>query len=215
MRLVKGWWVPDYDNDMEVNLGEPQFAGRSTYQFYAFRELFPHFHNFRCALDVGAHIGTWSHMLAQCFRQVKAWEPVPEHAECFRENKPADNVEFYQCALSNRTAHLEMAIRPPVSLKARVKTNEPEGFWVPATKLDDCEINAPVDFIKIDVEGFELQVIEGGEETIRAHKPLMFVEQKPGNTKRYGLELEAIELLKGWGAKVKFEVGGDWCLAWE
>jgi FkbM family methyltransferase len=50
-----------------------------------------------------------------------------------------------------------------------------EGEAVPLTRLDD--INLPAcHFIKIDVEGMELDVIQGGAGTISRHKPVLYVE---------------------------------------
>jgi len=46
---------------------------------------------------------------------------------------------------------------------------------VECKKIDGMDIPKP-DFIKIDVEGFELDVINGALETIRRYKPGIFVE---------------------------------------
>jgi FkbM family methyltransferase len=43
-----------------------------------------------------------------------------------------------------------------------------------------------VDFIKIDVEGAELQVLEGGAKVIEAHQPTMLIEIEERHTARYG-----------------------------
>ena len=38
------------------------------------------------ALDVGAHVGIWSRRLAEKFKTVVAFEPVPKHIECWKKN---------------------------------------------------------------------------------------------------------------------------------
>lgn len=43
-------------------------------------------------------------------------------------------------------------------------------------KYDDLKIKEKVSFIKIDVEGFDLQVISGLEEVIKKHKPILLIE---------------------------------------
>lgn len=212
MKTVRGWWVPDYDEDMDANIfAVPEFAGRATYQFRWFADAFPLVKNFRHAIDIGAHIGLWSHMLASCFGKVTAFEPVPDHAACYLCNVLKGHVELHQCALGNEARPVEMSIRPPVSLKARVRTNEADGFTVPMRRLDEWTFN-DVDFIKIDCEGYELEVLKGGEQLIRNNKPLMLVEQKPGNVKRYGGD--AVALLESWGATPHWEHGGDYCMGW-
>lgn len=55
--------------------------------------------------------------------------------------------------------------------------------------LDDfCarEVARRVDFIKVDVEGAELQVLEGGTGVIEAHRPGMLIEIEARHTARYG-----------------------------
>jgi FkbM family methyltransferase len=43
-----------------------------------------------------------------------------------------------------------------------------------------------LDFVKIDVEGAELQVLEGGREVVEAHMPTMLIEIEARHTARYG-----------------------------
>ena len=52
-----------------------------------------------------------------------------------------------------------------------------------------------VDFVKIDVEGAELQVLEGGKEVIEAYRPTMLIEIEARHTARYG---HAPEDVAGW-----------------
>ncbi len=214
LKIVKGWHVPDYDADLEKNISNGyMFAGRASYQLKFFARAFPIIQNFRNAVDIGAHIGLWSFVMGRCFERVTAFEPVPAHAECFRANNP--NIKLHEVALGEADGSVEMTLRPPVSLKARVKTNElTDGFTVPVSRLDAFTLGDHIDFVKIDCEGYELNVIRGGEDTIRRNRPVIMVEQKPGNLSRMGIGTEAVDLLKSWGADVKFEMGGDWCLAW-
>lgn len=218
--MINGWWCPDYDQNMQENIGEPEFAGRQTYQFYAFANAFPKIRKFRHALDIGAHVGLWSHVMARCFARVTAFEPVAEHASCFRRNlldALSQNVALIEVGLGECDRDdVEMALKAPWSLKARVRTDE----RLPVVKaciraLDGFEIQGAIDFIKIDCEGYELFALKGGEQTIRRNKPFIIVEQKPGNTQRYGIsDTAGVEVLKGWGASVLWEFGGDYYMAW-
>jgi hypothetical protein len=72
-----------------------------------------------------------------------------------------------------------------------------------------------IDFIKIDVEGYEREVLAGGERLIREWQPLILIEQKPGNAERYGWQrYGARDLLKAWGAKELWSKAGDHLLGW-
>ncbi len=220
MKQVKGWHCPDYDTDIAANLSDtPEYAGRATYQFEWWRQTMLHANNFRHAVDIGGHIGLWSHYFVNAYRHVTAFEPVPEHAQCFRANVP--DAILHEVAIGETSGDVGMVLKPPVSLKARVYTIEKGTvFKVPIRTLDSFALR-DVDLIKIDCEGYELFVLRGGEQTIRREKPLMVVEQKPGNVSRYGQaaeyrqETEAVDLLKSWGAKVLHDMGGDWFLGWE
>jgi hypothetical protein len=71
-----------------------------------------------------------------------------------------------------------------------------------------------VDFIKIDVEGYELPVVKGAVETITACKPNMVIEQK-GNDRFYGQDrAAALSFLMGLGMKQLDVISGDYILGW-
>lgn len=58
-----------------------------------------------------------------------------------------------------------------------------------------CEAISRIDFVKIDVEGAELQVLEGGKEVIEACRPAMLIEIEARHTARYGHSPEDVA---GW-----------------
>lgn len=85
---------------------------------------------------------------------------------------------------------------------------------VPMRRIDSMGFSG-VDFIKIDVEGFERAVIAGAEKTIRRDKPIIVVEQK-GNDRAYNDEPNAaVKLLQKWGAKIDKNISGDYIMRWD
>ena len=79
--------------------------------------------------------------------------------------------------------------------------------------MDDFNFTR-VDFIKIDVEGYEEFVIQGGLETLKKNHPLIIIEQKSGSD-RYGLEkYGSIKELESIGAKVIDRVVDDFIVGW-
>ncbi len=107
---------------------------------------------------------------------------------------------------------MSVAGRPPGT---RYGIREAIDLWhaVPMRRLDSFGFE-DVDFIKIDVEGFERAVIEGGERTIRTWRPNIVVEQK-GNEAAYGEPRDAaLTLLKSWGMKPLEVLSGDWVMGW-
>ena len=80
-------------------------------------------------------------------------------------------------------------------------------------KLDEYEFKN-IDFVKIDVEGFENQVVLGAEDTLKRNKPIIIVEQKGFSERFNETQFEAIDTLKGYGAKVIDQVVKDFILTW-
>jgi hypothetical protein len=61
----------------------------------------------------------------------------------------------------------------------------------------------PIHFIKIDVEGGELQVLKGGAETIRRNRPVIVFEHGLGAADCYGTQPEDVyELLSFCGLRI-------------
>ena len=82
-------------------------------------------------------------------------------------------------------------------------------------RLDTLQLDR-VDYVKIDCEGYELNILHGAEQTLRQHRPIVVVEQKfhtdTGITQetRYG----AMNLLLSWGARVLTQVRNDYVIGW-
>jgi FkbM family methyltransferase len=151
---------------------------------------------------------------------VCAFEPVPEHIDCFRRNlagvtdRQTKRVYLYDYALGYVEGKLHIGTTPDNSGNAHILTHG-HGIEIKVKRLDD-HVFQDVDFIKIDVEGFELDVIKGGKTTILAHKPVMVVEQKPGHGQRYGVsDRAAVDQLLAWGYREAWCRNGDHCLVWK
>lgn len=173
----------------------------------------------RVALDIGAHVGLWSLALSSYFSAVYAFEPV--FGELLRANLTNScNVRVSEVALGNVNGVVGMDIVTENSGNTRVCTtvSGPTEI-VNMHRFDDVAASLGIvhsDFIKIDVEGYEHDVILGAENFIKSCKPVMVVEQKPGNSERYDRpQGSAVELLKSWGAREAWSMSGDHCMRWK
>lgn len=226
MKLIESVWLPDSDTHFAEHLKKgPKHSGHGTYQYKKIKAAMDQNPKNGVALDIGAHVGLWSMVLVDYFQSVIAFEPLLKHTECFEKNLgaymrvPDPKVFLHKIALGPKPGYVYLHDGGENSGNARVKIKPivERGDRIRMATLDECILfkNYPITFIKIDVEGYELDVIRGGETTIRSSKPLMVVEQKPGHAQQYGFkETEAIELLKTWGARVKWTKAGDYCLSW-
>ena len=125
--------------------------------------------SWRRCVDIGSNVGMWTRELAQKFKLVYCFEPNPNFNECFRRNITENNVKLFEIGLSNKehTASQEF--------NSTQITNTPGD--VQCRTLDSFNLN-DIDFIKIDVDGFEAEVLEGAVGTIMRNNPVINVEIK-------------------------------------
>lgn len=145
-------------------------------------------------VDVGAHFGVYSYVLARLVGKegrVIAIEPIAEDAELIERAARTLRlpISVVRCALSSRGG--EATLRIPrlggaektalATLEGQPQAGDTGAMaerTVPARRLDDVlrGIALPVSFLKIDVEGHELAVLDGAMETIATHRPAILIE---------------------------------------
>jgi FkbM family methyltransferase len=147
-------------------------------------------------LDVGANSGVYSIFYSRLVGdkgRIYAFEPDTSNYFLLQENlklNNCNNVRAYNFALSNKESIVEMISYNPADLNLKLQGDsfkymkEVSDITEPlhrtkAYKLDDLdEIKniSKIDFIKIDVEGAELLVLQGSINTIKKHKPVIIFE---------------------------------------
>lgn len=213
MKIHNGIWLPDGDAHFSAMMDKtPQMelAGRKVgvYQHNKMAAALAHVQQFRTALDIGAHVGFWSMWLAEWFQSLHAFEPVIAHAQCWRANVASPHAILHTCALGASHGTAGFATDKENSGKAHVSG----AGKTPIVPLDEFNFQ-DVDFIKIDVEGFESAVIEGGRDTLLRCRPVIIVESN-GQHKRYGLQ-DPVDLLQSMGAHVIERMRHDVVMGWK
>tara|TARA_B100000686_G_scaffold353562_1_gene459683 strand:- start:1988 stop:2932 length:945 start_codon:yes stop_codon:yes gene_type:complete len=147
-------------------------------------------------LDIGANVGLHTVAFARKANNghVYSFEPVSEMAERLTTNVALNglkNVTLVPCGLGAEDATLDISVNiggagleGTSTIAGSVHLNrQPDKYEtrkIPVRRLDGLveklQIDARIGFIKIDTEGFETWVIEGGMGTIRKHLPAMVVE---------------------------------------
>jgi FkbM family methyltransferase len=133
------------------------------------------------ALDVGANKGQWSRVLAERFSYVYAFEPQPNVAVKLRKAMP-EHVRVIAAAAWGSpgiTPLIEYGI-DELSVTATHDLQDTNGaakgiLFVPTVCIDWMDFE-DVEFIKVDVEGAEMQVIEGAARTIEEQRPILLIE---------------------------------------
>lgn len=110
-----------------------------------------------------------------------------------------------------------MAVNPADTGGTHVTSASLSGLGAVELRTLDSYGFADVDFLKIDCEGYELEVLKGAKDTLARCKPCVIVEQKARCLRdNYGISgAPAVDLLRELGAKVRAEISGDWILSWD
>lgn len=213
MKQTHDWWWPDHERHMPAWMDSPKnrlkMNGRWTYQGKKQLATLKHCRRFRTAVDVGGHVALWTFNFAHAFKHVHAFEPVAAHRECFVKNTAGlVNITLHGVALGDHEGSVSIWTEPGSSGNSFVKGSGD----IPMRTLDSFEL-ADVDLIKIDCEGYERNVILGGEQTIKTCKPTIIVEQKRDMSLKFGIPtLDAVKLLQEWGYTVAEEISGDYIM---
>lgn len=162
------------------------------------------------SIDAGAHMGLFSRVMARSSLRVCAFEP---QSELFRylTSLGMAGVTVENAALGNREGRCEL--RVPVDAESGVEleafgTINPENAFgtvevanvlvenVRVRRLDDYSLLGDrLGFVKVDVEGNELDLLEGGRQTVLREMPKLMIEISRHLNPSY---LKVFRLLRKW-----------------
>jgi len=137
-------------------------------------------------VDVGANIG--DHTIAYSdwvgsAGTVLAFECNPEALECLGLNmKGRGNVQIFDVALWSEKGSLKL--HRDNNVGASHVTNDPHSGTIRAVTLDSYHLPR-LDFMKIDAEGCEAEILKGSVETLKRCRPILCLEVNNGALKRF------------------------------
>jgi FkbM family methyltransferase len=214
MKQVHGFWFPDYDTHFPRMLDKSlKNDGVVRYQWRARELAIAESTSRRICIDIGANVGLWSCELVEHFDQVIAFEPVEEFRKCFERNVNKSNYVMHPCALGREESFINMNIVEGNTGHSHIDTSSIGQGTIPLKTLDSFNFDN-IDMIKIDVEGFEEEILAGAEQTILRNKPILAIEQQKHEYKDAMVELPSVRMLERWGYKVVGQVKKDWILKW-
>ena len=136
------------------------------------------------SVDIGSNLGTYAYEMSNYSKFCYAFEPNPFLAKIL-DRSLSDNVKIFQVALSNKKGNATLKI--PISKNIEehglasieddntLNNRSIKEYIVKKNELDNYQLEK-VDFIKIDVEGHELSVLEGCKKLINKYRPVFLVE---------------------------------------
>jgi FkbM family methyltransferase len=187
--------------------------GRGTYQIKKLRTAVGLCKQRRTAVDIGGHVGLWSMQLTKMFDRVHAFEPVAAHRECFVKNvlDAGGNAILHECALGEQEGKIAIFTEKGSSGNSHIDAKVTGS--IPMITLDSLALDE-VDFMKLDTEGYEENILRGAVETIKRCRPVIIVEQKRDMAEaRFGLRPRgAVTFLESLGYKLVKEMSGDYIM---
>lgn len=193
---VNGFWVPSDDVHLQDWKQNNNFTqSKCLDKFLTFIEK--NALKFNHVLDIGAWVGTWTMKINPFCGRVIAFEPDPLHYECLVKNVP-EEVETHQLAVGNDKKMISLSEDNFTQAKRVVGEGN-----IPMVTIDSLNFT-DVDLIKIDVEGYEMEVLKGADKTLEKLKYLMI--ELNNNSKKYGssnLEIEKYLRKKGFRIMIK------------
>jgi FkbM family methyltransferase len=137
--------------------------------------------------DIGAHVGNWSIMAKSVFSaaRIDAFEPIPSSVDLFKKTvEGLPDIYMHPCALGSAKGEASMSVlgnqadcssvlSPAEDKPMMAGQDRGDKIKVSIKRLDDMVADEGLpypDFIKMDVQGFELEVLKGAEECLKHAK---------------------------------------------
>lgn len=143
------------------------------------------------SVDAGANKGVYTYWLERLSQHVHAYEPNPKMFNVLKRGASL-KATLHHAALSDQAG--EFALRIPKTGKGRYsnqgaslnhdKVGDSYGEVMVETRRLDDEKLGKIGFIKIDVEGHEMAVLDGALETIQRDRPTLLIEMEQQHTGR-------------------------------
>jgi FkbM family methyltransferase len=166
-------------------------------------------------IDVGANAGHYSTKFLRLGARVIAFEPGTVFRQLYARHGGNSRIELHCEALGRDIEWVNLyefagdgwstaSDKAPTISKVIIKHK------VPCWTLDWFELKP--DFIKIDTEGMDLNVLLGAEETLKKYKPIVLAECNMTRLKDFGQTKEdMLTYMSGLGYRYKVLENLDWC----
>jgi FkbM family methyltransferase len=150
-----------------------------------------------CFFDIGANVGSYTILAAGvCAAKTYSFEPVPATfrilAANVRLNQLTKGARLINAAVGSDETTLRFTSRQDATnhVIAQTETDE-DGIMVPVVKIDDYRAAVPL-LLKIDVEGFETEVLRGAKQLLEQESMKAIIIELNGSGKRYNFNEDLI-----------------------
>lgn len=201
-RLVPGEVCVEFPNHTHL-LVPPHMKGAAHYiapRLCEFEEMAFVMHFLRPGemfVDVGANIGAFTVLAAGAVgARVMAFEASPDTlkilARNVRLNGLEDRVKVVHAAVGQSKSMVSFSVGLGTENRVDMKKGDGASIPVKMTTLDEELASDPPDLIKVDVEGFETQVVAGGVGTLKHPRLQAIIMERNGSGLHYGFDEDAL-----------------------
>lgn len=191
-------WIFPVDNDDII----PEMTGKVYQQNH--RDIILKFLKdqgckFRNCCDIGAHIGIWSCDFVKHFEWVHAFEPIAELRLCYEKNITQSNYTLYPFGLGNFNQEVRFQYNPEHSKNTQV--NPAGNYTAQIRRLDDFNLSN-IDYIKMDAEAYELEILKGANILLKIQSPIVHLEMKSKGLSQFNLTKQDV---RDWLSKLGYK----------
>lgn len=174
-KLPNGWLVPDDDQRVTFLLQDDVSMDSPAYEDKYRQIILSHIPNKRTFVDVGANVGIWSYPMIKHFKKIISYEPSKQNVECIKANIPT-GIELREKAVADFNGEAEFHQAGKNCGDGKLcRDSKHASYTVPVVRLDDENLT-DVDLVKIDTQGWELEVLRGMGNIISKQRPWIMFE---------------------------------------
>jgi len=174
-QLANGWLVPDDDTRVTGLLENDKSMENPAYEDKYRQAILDHLPNKRTFIDVGANVGIWSLPMSKHFKKTVSYEPSKQNIECIKMNIPT-GIELREKAVADFSGEAEFHQAGKNCGDGKLcREGVKSSYKVPVVKLDEENLTE-VDMVKIDTQGWELEVLKGMKSIIETQRPWVMIE---------------------------------------
>jgi len=173
---VNGFWVPSNDIHIEQwKSGQPFTQNKCLLKFLDYCNS--QSKKFKTVIDIGAWCGTWAKAIEPFAKKVIAFEPDKLHFECLQRNCTI-NCDPRNEAVGSEIKSISLTEDDFTQAKRVDKQGDIRMITIDSMGYYD------IDMIKIDVEGYEMEVLKGANDALNQCTYVMI--ELNNNSKKYG-----------------------------
>lgn len=177
--------------DRDTHIGKwVEESKRLDFDQNALPTYLPFFKRNGVLLNIGANIGCYAYAFIKFAKEILCFEPNLESFECLKYNlQRYNNVKLFQNAVSNEKT--KYIVRNDFDNVGMTYIEEDVNSSLETIVVDDLDLQE-LDFILMDCEGYELNVLKGAEKTINKFHPIIVLEINDATLNRLNITRKEI-----------------------